>query len=117
MKVILDIEDEILTEMQLHSDIIQEELNIMLSNLFVKTVLEPIEIIRQEQHKDNCAELESFHALVYRFLTQLAHDPNNFAFNQLILRFRDEHISYTHTLIDLFKTYKSCNKINNPLVK
>jgi len=49
MKVILDIEDEVLIEMQLYSDIIQEELNIMLSNLFVKAVQEPTTLIRKEQ--------------------------------------------------------------------
>lgn len=109
MKVILDIEDEILAEMQMHADIVQEDLNIMLSNLFVKAVLEPTKVIRQEQQQDDCAELESFHAMFYKFLSDLAHDPNNIAFYKVILRLRDEHISDTPTLIDLYEEYKKTN--------
>jgi len=106
LKVILDIEDEILTEMQMHADIVQEDLNVMLSNLFIKAVLEPNVVIRQEQQKDDCAELESFHALFYKFLSDLAHDPNNLAFHKVVLRLRDEHISHSPTMIDLYNTYK-----------
>jgi len=106
LKVILDIDDDILSEMQMHADIVQEDLNIMLSNLFVKAVLEPTKVIRQEQEIDNCAELESFHARFFKFLSDLAHDPNNLSFHKLILRLRDEHITHSPRMIDLYKTYK-----------
>lgn len=106
MKVILDIDDDILSEMQMHSDILQEDLNVMLSNMFIKQVLEPTMVIRQEQQKDDCAELESFHALFFKFLSDLAHDPNNLVFHKVLTRLRDEHISNPPTMIDLFKVYK-----------
>jgi len=105
MKVILDIEDELLSEMQMHADIVQEDLNIVLSNLFIKAVLEPSKVIRQEQKKDNCAELESFHAIFYKFLSDLAHDPSNIAFHKVLIRLRDEHITHSPRMIDLYKTY------------
>src|SRR5690606_38210732 len=103
--------------MQMHADIVQEDLNVMLSNLFVNAVLEATKVVRQEQQKDDCAELESFHALFYKFLSDLAQDPNHLAFRKVILRLRDEHISNLPTMIDLYKSYLSFNQNEQPLGK
>lgn len=107
MNVILEIEDDILSEMQMHADIVQEDLNIMLSNLFVKEVLGPTKVIRLEQQKDDCAELESFYAMFYKLLSDIAHDPSNKVFHKVLIRLRDEHISNLCTIIDLFEEYKA----------
>ncbi|MCM3632625.1 hypothetical protein [Paenibacillus camelliae] len=109
MKVILDIEDNLLSEMQMHADIVQEDLNVMLSNMFIKQVLIPSQLLRQEQQKDECSEFESFHALFYEFLSELAHDPNNLEFYKVLIRLRDEHLQSTYVSTDLFKTYRQLN--------
>jgi|GEM_PF-6347859 len=106
MQVILDIDDEILSRMQMHSDIVQEDLNAMLSNMFVKMVVEPSKFIIQEARKDDCREFEAFQNMLFKWGSNIAYAPQNIALYKVLLRLRDEHLQSTHIVADLYKTYK-----------
>ena len=104
MQVILNIDDDLLLDMQRHADIVQEDLNVMLSNMFIKYVDEPGKVISEEVRKDDCREFEDFQSLLFNFLTTTAH--KNIAMHKVLIRLRD-HAQDMHIMTDLYNTYKN----------
>ena len=104
MQVILNIDDELLLDMQRHADIKDEDLNVMLSNMFIKYVAEPAKVISEEVSKDDCKEFEDFQMFLFNFLTTTAH--KNIAMHKVLIRLR-EHSQDMHIMTDLFKIYKA----------
>ena len=104
MQVILNIDDDLLLDMHRHADIVQEDLNVMLSNMFTKYVGEPAKVISEEVKKDDCREFEDFQMFLFNFLTSTAH--KNIAMHKVLIRLR-EHSTDMHIMTDLYKTYKA----------
>lgn len=110
MKVILDIDAELLLDMRTHAEIVEEDLDVMLSNLFIRLVREPNEVIFEETMKDDCEEFENFHMHMINFLTITAHDPKNIAIQKVLIKLR-EHLTDMYIMTDLYRTYKSLSKL------
>lgn len=106
MQVILNIDDDVLRDMQMHADIKEEVLNVMLSNMFIKYVSEPGRVITEEARKDDCREFEDFQMRLYSFLTNTAYNPNNIAIHKVLIKLR-ELLTEMHIMTDLYNTYKS----------
>lgn len=107
LKLILDIDDEILSKMQTHADIVQEDLNVMLSNLFVRFVDDANKVIIEEALKDDCREFEDFQCMLFKWMSNAAYAPQNIALHKVLLRLRDEHLTGMYLITDLYKTYKN----------
>jgi len=107
MQVILTIDDELLSKMQMHANITQENLNEMLSNLFVKFIAEPGQLINEEVSRDHCGEFEAFQKMFFKWFSSMAYAPHNIALHKVLMRLRDEHLQNLHVLTDLYRTYRN----------